>query len=244
MGGISLNSGHLYFFCLSTRSYFWPKQSVNHTVNLVWHNSLGISNLSEMIGAVYVFLVEAVKGLMSNNGEILILTSFHIYNSMCIIKSKCSCACLVCRELITPKPDLSDCLLWLCNVCILTIIWLWVSLEVLQKNGYDLQLHRCRKQIWSLEAHAVPCEALLKERKVISLRVAGGEFFLNVHAPLDCKTKPFSTVYNILASFSDLSICTIFNLCGKQIILISSSFPGDLPAIAFVAYSSLFGNLH
>ena len=52
------------------------------------------------------------------------LTSFYIYNSMCIYNSKCLCACLVCRKVI--KPDLPDCLLWPCNVCILTM-WLWLS---------------------------------------------------------------------------------------------------------------------
>ena len=38
------------------------------------------------------------------------------------------------------KPDLPDCLVWLCNVCILTM-WLYMTfLEVLQRNGYDLHV--------------------------------------------------------------------------------------------------------
>ena len=37
-----------------------------------------------------------------------------------VTSTKCSYACFVCRKEISPEPDLPDCLLWLCNVCILT----------------------------------------------------------------------------------------------------------------------------
>ena len=66
--------------------------------------------------------------------------------------------------------------------------------------------HRRRKQIRSVEAmlSAVPREAQLRKWKVISLRVARRRIFSKC-AILDCKTKPSSTVYNNLASFSDLT---------------------------------------
>ena len=48
-------------------------------VTLGLTNSLSTSNFSEMVKNVHVFLIDAVNSLMSNDGEILILTSFYMY---------------------------------------------------------------------------------------------------------------------------------------------------------------------
>ena len=94
---------------------------------------------------------------------------------------------------------------------------------------------------WAYEANlkcrgcVVPRETQQKI-KSNSPRVARRRIFSRC-ARLDCQIKPFSTVYDILASFSDLTDPSI-NFCGKQIILTSSSFPGDRPAnfrISFVS---------
>ena len=58
--------------------------------------------------------------VMSSVSEMVQLTSFCIYKSMRIINSKYSCACLVCRKVIGPKPDLPDCSVWQCDVCSLS----------------------------------------------------------------------------------------------------------------------------
>ena len=47
--------------------------------------------------------------VMCTFSETVQLTSFCIYKSMCISNSKYSCACLVCRKVIGPKPDLPEC---------------------------------------------------------------------------------------------------------------------------------------
>ena len=47
-------------------------------------------------------------------------------------------------------------------------------------------------------------EVLLIKCKINSPRIAWWRIFTEC-APLDCKVKPFLTVYNILASFSDLT---------------------------------------
>ena len=78
--------------------------------------------------------------MMSSFSEMVQLTSFCIYKSMHIINSKYSCACLVCRKVIGPKPDLPDCSLWQCNVCIITTKRFSLRcLLVLQRNEYDLR---------------------------------------------------------------------------------------------------------
>ena len=77
--------------------------------------------------------------VMSSFPEMIQLTSFRIYKSMCIINSKYSCACLVCRKVIGPKSYLPDCSLWQCNVCSLSTKWLSSRcLLVLQRNENDL----------------------------------------------------------------------------------------------------------
>ena len=78
-------------------------------------------------------------------------------------------------------------------------VWLARLSWLLHKK--EGSLHRCRKQIWSVEAHAVPRKALLKESKVISPCVARQRIFSKC-PPLDCKIK---SLYNILASFSNLT---------------------------------------
>ena len=62
--------------------------------------------------------------VMASFSEMALLTSFYICNSTCIINWKCSCACLLWSNVIRPKPDLPDCLLWPCDVYILTTMWL------------------------------------------------------------------------------------------------------------------------
>ena len=47
--------------------------------------------------------------VISNFSEMIQLTIFCIYKCMCIINSKYSCTCLVCRKVIGPKPDPPDC---------------------------------------------------------------------------------------------------------------------------------------
>ena len=90
----------------------------------------------------------------------------------------------------------------------------------------------------------MPREALLIKWEVIWLRIARQRIFSQC-APLDCKIKPFSMVYNILASFSDLtnpplqhSIYVenrLYSLCRHS---------QETARLAFVACSSLFINLH
>ena len=76
--------------------------------------------------------------VMCSFSEMVQLTSFCIYKSMRIINSKYSCACLVCRKVIGSKPDLPECSLWQCDVCILTTKWLSLKcLLALQRNEYD-----------------------------------------------------------------------------------------------------------
>ena len=47
--------------------------------------------------------------VMCSFSEMVQLTSFCIYRSMRIINSKYLCACLVCRKVIGPNPDLPEC---------------------------------------------------------------------------------------------------------------------------------------
>ena len=59
--------------------------------------------------------------VMARFSEMALLTSFYVYNSMCITKSKCSCACLVWRRVTAFYGH--D----VCNISILTTTWLWLS---------------------------------------------------------------------------------------------------------------------
>ena len=73
------------------------------------------------------WLLNNVCPVMASFLEKAWLTSFYIYNSTCIINSKCRCACLVCRKVTMHEPDLPDCLLWPCSVRISTTKWLHVN---------------------------------------------------------------------------------------------------------------------
>ena len=73
--------------------------------------------------------------------EMVQLTSFCIYKSMRIINSKYSCACLVWRKVIEPKPDLPECSLKQCDVWILTTKWLsWILTTKWLSSRYSVEI--------------------------------------------------------------------------------------------------------
>ena len=76
-----------------------------------------------------------------------------------------------------------------------------------------------------------PCCAVRSIAKKIESNFAAAANFLKV-CTFRLQNKVFfqRCMYNLLASFSDLTNPPIFNLCGEEIILTSSSFPGDRPA--------------
>ena len=108
--------------------------------------------------------------------------------------------------------------------------------------------HRCRKQIWSVEAmlcHAKCCKKKVENNFSARSAVAN---FLKVYTFRLQKKAFFSTVYNILASLSDLSnpqvqysIHVENRYCTEFVVVPRRPPPGY---IAFAACSSLFENLH
>ena len=95
----------------------------------------------------------------------------------------------------------------------------------------------------------MPCEALLKKGRESNFTAHSAAANLQKCPPLDCKSL-FATVYNILASFSDLTnppvqySIYVWKTDYTDFVVVNSQETMETTRLAFVARSCLFDNLH